>query len=87
METFQQEEKEMFNFRIIETADGNQIIDTTLKTPYESLTPFQMLDYMEVDAHMATMERLERNKKKAMNRRRKLSRNLLYKVACMVGLI
>lgn len=77
----------MFNFRIIETTDGNQIIDTTLKTPYESLTPFQMLDYMEVDAHMATMERLERNKKKAMNRRRKLSRNLLYKVACMVGLI
>lgn len=29
----------MFNFRIITTADGNQIIDRNLKTPYDALTP------------------------------------------------
>ena len=37
----------MFNFRIITTADGNQIIDRNLKTPYDALTPTQMMEYME----------------------------------------
>ena len=77
----------MFNFRIIDTSDGNQIIDTNLKTPYDSLTPFQMLEYMEMDAHLAFMERLERKKKRIKNRKRKISRKLLYRFACMVGLI
>ena len=49
----------MFNFRLIETPDGNQVIDTMLKTPCESLTPLQMLEYMEIDRHMAIMERME----------------------------
>lgn len=37
----------MFNFRIIETTDGNQIIDRNLKTPYNALTPLQMVEYAE----------------------------------------
>lgn len=77
----------MFNFRIIETADGNQVIDPYLNTPYEALTPFQMMEYMEIDAHIARMERMERKKKTIKNNKRKLSHKLLYKVACMVGLI
>ena len=36
----------MFNFRIIDTPDGNQIIDRSLKTPYNALTPLQMVEYM-----------------------------------------
>ena len=36
----------MFNFRIIDTVDGNQIIDRQLKTPYNALTPTQMVEYM-----------------------------------------
>ena len=28
----------MFNFRIIDTADGNQVIRRDLKTPYSALT-------------------------------------------------
>ena len=54
----------MFNFRIIETADGNQIIDETLKTPYNALTPFQMLEYVEVDHTLAEMEIHEIRKEK-----------------------
>lgn len=77
----------MFNFRIIDTSDGNQIIDTNLKTPYDSLTPFQMLEYMEMDAQIAIMERMDRKKKRIKNRKRKISRKLLYRFACMVGLI
>lgn len=74
----------MFNFRLIETADGNQIIDTTLKTPCESLTPFQMLEYMEMDAQIAIMERMERKKKRQLQHKHK---NPLWKLACVCGII
>lgn len=40
----------MFNFRIINLPDGNQIIDPSLKTPYNALTPLQMVEYQEIDA-------------------------------------
>lgn len=54
----------MFNFRIIDTPDGNQIIDRTLKTPYEALTPVQMVEYTEMDNRMAFMDRMERKAKR-----------------------
>ena len=50
----------MFNFRIIDTADGNQIIDRNLKTPYNALTPTQMVEYTEMDARLSFMDRIER---------------------------
>ena len=50
----------MFNFRIIDTADGNQIIDRNLKTPYNALTPIQMMEYLEMDNRLAYMDRMER---------------------------
>ena len=43
----------MFDFRLINTPDGNQIIDTTLKTPYSSITPLQMEEYIEIDNQLA----------------------------------
>ena len=75
----------MFNFRLINTPDGNQIIDTTLKTPYESLTPLQMMEYMEMDRHLAFMERMERKKKRVMKHRQE--NNPLWKLACLCGII
>lgn len=77
----------MFNFRIIDTADGNQIIDRNLKTPYSSLTPLQMVEYTELDNQMAFMDRMERKAKQKAEHMRKLAKNPLYKIACMVGLI
>ena len=50
----------MFDFRIINTPDGNQIIDTTLKTPDESLTPVQMVEYVEVEYQLDLMSRAKR---------------------------
>ena len=47
----------IFNFRIIDTPDGNQIIDRTLKTPLNALTPLQMLEYNEMDNRLAYMDR------------------------------
>lgn len=77
----------MFEFRIIETADGNQIIDMNLKTPYSTLTPVQMVEYMEVDTQLSLMDRMERKAKAETEQRRKLARNPLYKIACMCGLV
>ena len=77
----------MFNFRLINTPDGNQIIDTRLKTPYSSLTPIQMVEYTEVDNNFAYMRRLERQKRREAERQRKLSRNPLWKLACMCGIV
>lgn len=77
----------MFNFRIINTADGNQIIDRNLKTPYEALTPLQMVEYTEMDNRLLIMDRMERKAKQKAEHMRKLAKNPLYKMACMVGLI
>lgn len=57
--------KAMFGFRIITCADGTEIIDRSLKTPYNALTPLQMVEYLEMDNRLAYMDRMER---KAKNR-------------------
>ena len=77
----------MFNYRVINTPDGNQIIDRSLKTPYNALTPMQMLEYTELDNQMALMDRMERKAKQKAEHMRKLAKNPLYKMACMVGLL
>ena len=76
----------MFNFRIITCPDGTQVIDHSLKTPYSSLTPVQMEEYIEIDTQIAFMERMKRKSKRKSDRKRKLERNPLYKAACMFGL-
>ena len=77
----------MFNFRIINTPDGKQIIDRSLKTPYNALTPTQMLEYMEMDNSLAFMDRVKRKAKQKAEHMRKPAKNPLYKMACMGGLI
>ena len=77
----------MFDFRIINTADGNQIIDRQLKTPYSSLTPVQMLEYAEMEDRLAYMDRLEKKARQKAEHIRKLAKNPLYKMACIVGLV
>ena len=77
----------MFNFRIIDTADGNQIIDTTLKTPYSSLTPIQMVEYTEVDNSLEYMKRMEHKQAREAERKQKFIYRFLYKIACVCGII
>ena len=56
---------EQFNFRIIKTANGAEIIDNTLSTPYNSLTPIQMMDYINVENSLYFAERQKRWQKAA----------------------
>ena len=80
-------ENVMFDFRIIETETGDQIIDRSLKTPYKALTPIQMVEYLEMDNRLAYMDRMERKAREEAERRRKLLRNPIYKIACLCGLV
>lgn len=81
-----EDEREMFNFRIIDTVDGNQIIDRNLKTPYNALTPTQMMEYMEMDSQLSFMDRMERKARAKAERTRKLARNPFYRIAYVCGL-
>ena len=63
----------MFNFRLINTPDGNQIIDTTLKTPYDSITAVEMMEYMEVDSRLEHMRRMERKQQREAERNQKFT--------------
>lgn len=56
---------EQFNFRIIKCANGADIIDSNLSTPYNSLTPLQMMDYINVEDSLYFSERQKRWQKAA----------------------
>ena len=77
----------MFEFRLINLSDGNQIIDTTLKTPYDSITAVEMMEYMEVDSRLEHMWRMEREQKREAERKQKFTYKLFNKVACMCGIM
>lgn len=76
----------MYEFRIIEMEDGNQVIDRSLRTPYEALTPIQMMEYAEIDVQLAIMDKIKRKTQMEIEQQRKLSRSLLYRAACLFGL-
>lgn len=46
---------EMFGFRIIRTGDVD-VFDMSRCTPYSSLTPVEMREYMEADVQLHYME-------------------------------
>lgn len=75
----------VFEFRIVNLSDDIQVIDRTLKTPYDALTPLQMEEYMQIDAQLDYMDRMKRRKNREI-RQRENSRGLLHKAACLFGL-
>ena len=83
----QSTERTYFDFRIIRCSDGTDLIDETLKTPYAALNPVQMVEYTEVDNNIAYMRRLERQKRREVERRRKFAYKLFHKVACVCGIM
>ena len=83
----QKGEIKMFEFRLINLSDGNQIIDTTLKTPYDSITAVEMMEYMEVDARLEHMRRMERKQQREAERNQKFTYKFMHKVACMCGIM
>lgn len=77
----------MFNFRIINLPDGNQIIDPSLKTPYNALTSLQMVEYQEIDVQLTIADRLKKKAQAESERRRKLVKNPLFRLASLCGIV
>lgn len=75
-----------FDFRIIDTECGNQIINRNLKTPYKALTPLQMVEYLEMDNRLAYMDRMKRKARAEAERRWKIARNPVLRLVCAYGL-
>lgn len=76
-----------FGFRIIDISDGNQVIDMRLRTPYEALTPLQLAEYSEMEDQISYMERMKWKTQRKVEKQRKNSCSLLYKVACLFELV
>lgn len=77
----------MFNFRIFDTEDGNQVIRRDLKTPYSALTPLQYIEYTNMEVQLYIADRQKKKFLKESERRRKLARNPFVKFACFCGLV
>lgn len=77
----------MFEFRIIHLSNGDQVIDPSLKTPYDSLPFVELIEYIEMDKQMAIMDSIRKKQQKEEVRRQKLERNPLWRFACFCGLV
>lgn len=77
----------MFDFRIINLPDKNQVIRRDLKTPYNALTPLQFVEYTEMEVQLYIADRQKKKVQKQAERQRKLARNPIYKMACLCGLV
>lgn len=75
----------MFHFRLIMTADGNQIIDLSKNTPYDSITPMEMLEYIEVDEKLAFSERLERRRQRLEEPPQRFLMNPFRRLICALS--
>lgn len=76
-----------FNFRIIDMPDGSQIIDNSIKTPFNSLTLQKYMEYVDIDNKLFFINRMKKKQQKEAERKRKFTYKLLHKVACMCGIM
>ena len=77
----------MFDFRIIDTEDANQVIRRDLKTPYSALTPLQYIEYTNMEVQLYIADRQKKKFLKEADRRRKIARNPFVRFACFCGLV
>lgn len=77
----------MFDFRIINLSDGNQVIRRDLKTPYSALTPTQYIEYTNMEVQLYIADRQKKKFLKEVERRQKLARNPFVRFACFCGLV
>ena len=78
---------ECFNFRIIKSADGVEIIDRNRITPMSALTPCALIEYKRTENDLYYMDRQKVKQKRLADRQRKIARNPIWKLACMCGIV
>lgn len=67
----------MFDFRIVDTEDGNQVIRKDLKTPYSALTLTQYIEYTNMEVQLYIADRQKKKLQKKKNRSENLQEILL----------
>lgn len=77
----------MFDFRIVDTKDGNQVIRRDLKTPYSALTLTQYIEYTNMEVQLYIADRQKKKLQKEKEQKRKLARNPFVRFACLCGLV
>ena len=63
--------------------NGIQIIDENLMTPYDSITPEQMIDYIRVEQAMDVI-RIHKRNREIHNMERNKLKTILFRIACML---
>lgn len=76
-----------FNFRIIKSANGVEIIDRNRITPIAALTPIALIEYKRTENDLYFMDRQKRKQKREAERKRKFTYKFFHKVACMCGIM
>ena len=76
-----------FDFRLVDLPHGLQLINDKVKTPVDALTPEMQTEYLEVHHQIAFMEMLRRQARREAEQQQKMSRNLLYKLVRLFGLV
>ena len=78
---------EYFNFRIVKSANGVEVIDRNRITPMSALTPSALIEYKRTENDLYFMDRQKIKEQREAERKRKLTYKLFHKVACACGII
>ena len=78
---------EYFNFRIVKSANGVEVIDRNRITPIAALTPCALIEYKRTENDLYFIDRQKRKQKREAERQRKFTYKLFHKVACVCGIM
>ena len=78
---------EYFNFRIIKSANGIEVIDRNRITPITALTPIALIEYKRTENDLYFMDRQKIKEQRETERKRKLIYRFMHKVACACGIM
>ena len=78
---------EYFNFRIVKSADGMEIIDRNRITPIAALTPIALIEYKNTENDLYFIDRQKRKQEREAERKRKFIYKFMQKVVCMCGIM
>ena len=76
-----------FNFRIIKSADGVEVIDRNRITPISALTPIALIEYKRTENDLYFMDRQKRKQQREAERKQKFTYRFIHKVAGMCGIM
>ena len=78
---------ECFNFRIVKSANGTEIIDRNRITPMAALAPIALIEYKRTENDLYFMDRQKAKQQREAERKQKLTYKFMHKVACACGIV